>query len=71
MKLSEQYAFTTPSPDEDKDIWVVPLEIAAQIETANADLLEALEYIYDNADREDVVVAATERIIRKHKGEGK
>jgi len=41
------------------------------LETANADLLEALEYIYDNADREDVVVAATERIIRKHKGEGK
>ena len=42
-----------------------------QLETANAELLEALEYIYDNADREDVVVAATERIIRKHKGEGK
>ena len=32
MKLSEQYAFTTPSPDEDKDIWVVPLEIAARLE---------------------------------------
>ena len=36
MTLSEAHAFLTPSPDEDKDIWVVPLDIVAKLEKVEA-----------------------------------
>jgi hypothetical protein len=41
VKLIEAYAFMTDSPDEDKDIWVIPLDIAKQLEAKLEKQLEA------------------------------